>query len=205
MAARVADALREASDLGVLAVSDVVACAETVLVEAPPGTGLNELGVRRVVHDLLAHRGVDDDAADEVRSAVLIPVTYDGVDLASAAALADCSVDRLIEAHTHVTWTVQFIGFAPGFGYLVPEDGSDPSHTELLGRIGRRDESRSAVPAGSVAVGAGYAAVYPRASPGGWQLLGVTDTVLWDSSATPPAVLSAGVRVRFCRAEEVIG
>lgn len=205
-AARVADALRGAAADGRLAVSDVVACAETVLVEALPGTGLNELGVRRVVHDLLAERAPDDDdVGDPVRSAIVIPVRYDGADLSSAADAADCSTDRLIQAHTHLTWTVQFMGFAPGFGYLVPEDGSDPALKAVFDQIPRHEESRPRVPAGSVAVAAGHSAVYPRESPGGWHLLGVTDTVLWDSAATPPSVLSAGARVRFVRAEEVIG
>ncbi len=206
IAARVADALRSAAEDGRLALSDVVACAETVLVEALAGTGLNELGVQRVVHDVLADKpSPEGGELRSVTSAVVIPVSYDGMDLPSAATAAGCSVDRLIQAHTHLTWTVQFMGFAPGFGYLVPEDGSDPSHTELLGRLSRRDESRPAVPSGSVAVAAGYSAVYPRVSPGGWHLIGRTDTVLWDSSITPPALLSAGTRVRFVRAEEVLG
>ncbi|MDR2280037.1 MAG: allophanate hydrolase subunit 1 [Gordonia sp. (in: high G+C Gram-positive bacteria)] len=205
-AARVADALRDAASDGRLALSDVVACAETVLVEALPGTGLNELGVRRVVHDLLATAVPDGaEGISSERSAIVIPVRYDGADLSSAAVSAGCSTDRLVLAHTHLTWTVQFMGFAPGFGYLVPEDGSDPALTVLFDQLPRREESRPRVPAGSVAVAAGYSAVYPRVSPGGWHLLGVTDAVLWDSTATPPAVFSAGARVRFVRAEEVIG
>ncbi len=184
--------------------SDVVACAETVLVEALPGTGLNELGVRRVVHDLLASTVPDDESNGSVRPAIVIPVRYDGADLSSAADAAGCSTDRLVLAHTHLTWTVQFMGFAPGFGYLVPEDGSDPSLTAVFDQLPRREESRPRVPAGSVAVAAGYSAVYPRVSPGGWHLLGVTDMVLWDSAVTPPSILSAGARVRFVRAEEVV-
>ncbi|MEJ9080120.1 carboxyltransferase domain-containing protein [Gordonia malaquae] len=205
-AARVADALRHAAADGRVSLSDVVACAETVLVEALPGTGLNELGVRRVVHDLLASTVPDnDEGSGSVRSAIVIPVRYDGADLSSAADAAGCSTDRLVQAHTHLTWTVQFMGFAPGFGYLVPEDGSAPSLTAVFDGLPRREESRPRVPAGSVAVAAGYSAVYPRVSPGGWHLLGVTDAVLWDSTAAPPSVLSAGARVRFVRAEEVIG
>ena len=56
---------------------------------------------------------------------------------------------------------------------------------------------RTEVPAGSVAVAAGYCGVYPRSSPGGWNLLGRTDVVLFDAMREPPALLEPGTRVRF--------
>lgn len=201
-AARAATALRSAANDGRLAVADVIASAETVLVEALPGTGLNELGVRRVLHDLASGEGPVDDVAASEATETVIHTAYDGPDLKAAASIAGCSEQELIRAHTAVLWRVQFMGFAPGFGYLVPDPASEKSDIDLLAEIGRRGQSRPAVPAGSVAVAAGYSAVYPRRSPGGWHLLGRTNQTMWDSSATPPSALTAGSAVRFERAEQ---
>ena len=84
---------------------------------------------------------------------------------------------------------VAFCGFAPGFGYLtgLPERCHVP----------RRDSPRTAVPAGSVALAGPYTGVYPRSSPGGWQIIGTTEAVLWDPGREPAALLSPGTRVRF--------
>ena len=82
-----------------------------------------------------------------------------------------------------------FCGFAPGFGYLtgLPDDLHVP----------RRATPRTRVPAGSVALAGPYAGVYPQASPGGWQLVGRTDAVLFDVDRDPPALLMPGTTVRF--------
>ncbi len=84
---------------------------------------------------------------------------------------------------------VGFLGFAPGFAYLLGGD-------ERL-RVPRREEPRTRVPAGSVAVAGEYSGIYPRESPGGWRLLGRTDAVLFDATRASPALLAAGDRVRF--------
>lgn len=91
--------------------------------------------------------------------------------------------------HAGTEFRVAFCGFAPGFGYL----------TGLPARydVPRRDTPRTAVPAGSVALAGPYTGVYPRSSPGGWQLIGSTDAVLWDHARVPAALLSPGTRVRF--------
>lgn len=120
---------------------------------------------------------------------VLIEVDYDGEDLAVAARLAGLSEDEVVAAHTAATWTVLFSGFAPGFGYLRCADRRLD--------VPRRDRSRTRVPAGSVALAAGYTGVYPRSSPGGWQLIGRTDADLWNLDRDPPALLRPGVQVRF--------
>ncbi|MEV7969963.1 allophanate hydrolase subunit 1 [Sphaerisporangium sp. NPDC088356] len=124
-----------------------------------------------------------------VTGEVAIPVVYDGADLADVASLTGLSERAVVEAHTTTMWTVGFSGFAPGFGYLT---GGDPRLN-----VPRRDESRVRVPAGSVALAAGFSAVYPRESPGGWQLIGRTDVTVWDVTADPPALLRPGMRVRF--------
>ena len=127
---------------------------------------------------------------------IVIGVTYDGPDLDAVAEFAGLDVDAVIDAHRETTWRVAFMGFAPGFGYLVPSrSGSGP--LDALRSVPRRAESRTSVPPGSVAVAAGYSAVYPRSSPGGWHLLGRSDIALWDVNATPPAILAPGRLVRF--------
>jgi KipI family sensor histidine kinase inhibitor len=94
-----------------------------------------------------------------------------------------------VAAHTGTPWRVAFCGFAPGFSYLV---GGDPRL-----RVPRRNEARVRVPAGAVAIAGEFSSVYPRVSPGGWQLLGHTDATLWDVDAEPPAVLLPGAVVEF--------
>ncbi|WP_258567030.1 allophanate hydrolase subunit 1 [Microbacterium sp. Se5.02b] len=91
--------------------------------------------------------------------------------------------------HLAADWRVAFSGFAPGFGYVV---SSDP-----LFDVPRRASPRTRVPAGSVALAGQFTGVYPRESPGGWQLIGRTDAVMWDIDRTPPALLSPGTTVRF--------
>lgn len=123
---------------------------------------------------------------------VEIPVVYDGDDLADVARLTGLDERGVIEAHTGQEWTVAFCGFAPGFGYLVGGD-------DRL-RVPRRDDPRTRVPAGSVALGGEFASVYPRSSPGGWQLIGRTSLEMWDIERDPPALLVPGRRVRFVEA-----
>ncbi|MDH6710251.1 KipI family sensor histidine kinase inhibitor [Kitasatospora sp. MAA19] len=91
--------------------------------------------------------------------------------------------------HTGPEYVVAFCGFAPGFGYLT---GLPPAY-----EVPRRATPRSSVPAGSVALAGRYTGVYPRSSPGGWQLLGRTGLALWDTGRDPAALLAPGVRVRF--------
>mgnify|MGYP001033589985 CR=1 FL=1 len=121
-----------------------------------------------------------------------VPVVYDGADLADVARLTGLDEREVVEAHTGQEWTVAFCGFAPGFGYLVGED-------ERL-RVPRRDNPRTRVPAGAVALGGEFASIYPRESPGGWQLIGHTTLEMWDLQRDPPALLMPGRRVRFVEA-----
>lgn len=136
----------------------------------------------------LRARPLDRRAASAAR-AVEIPVLYDGADLAEAADLLGWSPEELVRRHTAAAWTVGFVGFAPGFAYLTSDD------PELV--VPRRASPRTRVPAGSVALAGPYSGVYPRESPGGWQLLGRTDAPVWDVTRERPALLLPGDEVRF--------
>ncbi|ADG80099.1 Allophanate hydrolase subunit 2 OS=Tsukamurella paurometabola (strain ATCC 8368 / DSM / CCUG 35730 / CIP 100753 / JCM 10117 / KCTC 9821 / NBRC 16120 / NCIMB 702349 / NCTC 13040) OX=521096 GN=Tpau_3520 PE=4 SV=1 [Tsukamurella paurometabola] len=118
-----------------------------------------------------------------------IDVVYDGEDLDEVARLTGVGTQAVIERHTAQQWHVAFVGFAPGFAYLRGDLESPV--------VPRRPTPRVRVPSGTVAVAGGYSAVYPRPSPGGWQLIGHTDAPLWDVDRDPPAMLVPGTRVRF--------
>jgi KipI family sensor histidine kinase inhibitor len=120
---------------------------------------------------------------------VEIPVRYDGEDLDEAADLLGWSTDELVRRHTAAAWTVGFVGFAPGFAYLTSDD------PELV--VPRRTTPRTRVPAGSVALAGPYSGVYPRESPGGWQLVGRTDAPVWDVTRDRPALMLPGDKIRF--------
>lgn len=118
-----------------------------------------------------------------------VPVTYDGEDLAEAAEHLGCDPVELVRRHTAEEWTVAFCGFAPGFGYLTS--------SAWRGNLPRRSSPRTRVPPGSVGLAGEFSGVYPRASPGGWQLIGRTALTMFDPGRDPAAVLRPGVRVRF--------
>jgi len=120
---------------------------------------------------------------------VTIPTHYDGADLAEVAGSWGCSVDEVIERHLSTDFVVAFCGFAPGFAYCagVPE----------LPEVPRRSEPRTRVPAGSVGLAGRFCGIYPREMPGGWQLLGRTELVLFDPARERPALLAPGDTVRF--------
>lgn len=120
---------------------------------------------------------------------VTIDVVYDGADLHEVAALTGLTPAGVIAAHIGTPWRVGFGGFAPGFAYLV--DG-DPRL-----QVPRRAEPRTSVPPGAVALAGEFSGIYPRQSPGGWQLIGHTDAVLFDVDREKPALLTPGTRVQF--------
>jgi KipI family sensor histidine kinase inhibitor len=125
----------------------------------------------------------------EPRSAVTIPVRYDGIDLASVAAKTGLTVDEVVRLHSEALHTVDFFGFAPGFAYI----GGVP---EVL-RLPRRDSPRTRIAPGSLAIAAGQSVVYPGGTPGGWHIIGHTDVLLWDAGRAQPNLLEVGTVVRF--------
>lgn len=123
-------------------------------------------------------------------SAVEIAIRYDGPDLADVAGMWGVAPEEVGRLHAATSFRVAFCGFAPGFGYLtgLPEQYHVP----------RRSDPRTKVPAGSVGLAGPYTGVYPRSSPGGWQLIGTAvGTVLWDAAREPAALFAPGTRVRF--------
>lgn len=167
-------------------VVDVVAAARTLLVSAAAVEGL-----RPALQELVA---AAEAAPRPVPTTVrTVPVRYDGEDLTEVSRLTGLTVAEVVAAHTGTDWQVAFSGFAPGFAYLV---GGDPRL-----RVPRHAEPRTRVPAGAVGLADGFSGVYPRASPGGWQLIGSTDLTLFDPTADSPALLAPGDTVRFVVAE----
>lgn len=164
-------------------VDEVVPAATTVLVRLRPGA--DRVVVAEWLGSLTAAEAVPADSG----SAVELSVTYDGDDLPEVAAATGLTIDDVVELHAAGRYTCAFCGFAPGFGYLTGLD-------ERL-HLPRRGTPRTSVPAGAVAIAAGYSAVYPSPSPGGWHLLGGTDADLWDPHRAQPALLRPGTTVRF--------
>lgn len=177
------------------AVSDIVPAARTVLVAFDRGAA-TAASAGAWVREVVSRDGSRDTGSEVVADAVAAPVVelavrYDGDDLDDVAEMRGLAREELIALHTATIWTAAFVGFTPGFAYL---DGGDDRLD-----VPRRASPRPIVPAGSVALAAGYCGVYPRESPGGWQLIGSTDAALWDSARPEPALLGPGTRVRFIR------
>ena len=173
-------ALLEQTPPGVV---DMVPAARTVMLHVDPAV-TNLAKVERAVRAIKPSRAA---RADE--PLVEIPVVYDGEDLADVGALTGWGVEGVIERHTSAPWTVAFCGFAPGFAYLAS--------SEHGWSIPRRMSPRVRVPAGAVALGDEFTGVYPRESPGGWQLIGHAQVPKFDLDRDPPALLMPGCRVHF--------
>lgn len=151
-------------------------------------------------HVLVEHR---QDVADILRAAAeagasagftptdhTIPVIYDGEDLPAVAAATGLTAAQVVQAHASAHYTVDFMGFLPGFGYLrgLPEALVTP----------RRQSPRARVTRHAVGIAGVHTGVYPLASPGGWNLIGrAVGPALFDAGREPPTLLNAGDRVRF--------
>lgn len=169
---------------------DVVPASRTVLIkladtryQAPTRQRLGKLDVTAAA---------ESAAVGEVQIDVAIDVVYDGPDLDEVTRLTGLTADQVVIAHTETPWRVGFGGFAPGFAYLIGGD----SRLE----VPRRAEPRTKVPVGAVGLAGEFSGIYPRESPGGWQLIGRTaegQEALWDVDRDPPALLMPGMWVQF--------
>ncbi|MDJ0463963.1 allophanate hydrolase subunit 1 [Streptomyces sp. H27-C3] len=167
-------------------VEEIVPGARTVLLDGVP----DPEKLARQLADWDVPSGVADDG-----DIVEIAVRYDGPDLAAVADLWGLGAQEAAARHSSYTYRVAFCGFAPGFGYLTGLPA------EL--HVPRRATPRTRVPAGALALAGPYTAVYPRSTPGGWQLIGTMPdpTPLWDLTRDGAALLTPGTRVRFVPAD----
>ena len=171
-------------------VLDVVPAARTVLLVLDPAATTPDR-VRSLVEHL--EPGAGPAAGDDDEQVLEVPVVYDGEDLDDVGEILGCDRDEVVRRHTSGLWTVAFCGFAPGFGYLTADEGD--------WSIPRRNSPRTKVPPGSVALAGEFSGVYPRESPGGWQLIGRTGLAVFELDRDPPALLAPETRVRFVEAE----
>lgn len=121
-----------------------------------------------------------------------IPMRYGGEhgpDLESVAATLGLSSEDVVQLHASVIYSVAFLGFAPGFPYLL-------GLPEVL-HVPRKSVPRLRVAAGSVAIASAQAGIYPQETPAGWQVLGRTQALLFDLSREPVCLLSPGDKLRF--------
>lgn len=181
MVHRLHAALRELDPPGVV---ELVPAYRTVLIVADPGQAeaLDDLAARLPGLELPPAEAVAGETVD-------IPVRYDGEDLPEVAGLTGLEPEEVVRRHTAPEYTVAFLGFSPGFPYLV---GLDPAL-----QVPRRDTPRTSIPAGSVGLAGNQTGIYPTATPGGWQLIGRTEVTLFDPARDPPALLAPGTRLRF--------
>lgn len=170
---------------------DVVPGDRTLLLVWPDGSpvsDISELALERASSKISDDEGTHPDL-------IRIPTRYDGADLEDVAARLALSSEAVVEMHSTAEYVVAFMGFAPGFPYLIADQTARAALALL--ELPRLETPRTEVPAGSVAVAAGYCGIYPGRSPGGWNLLGRTEAVLFDPGRKRPALLEPGTRVRF--------
>lgn len=168
-------------------VLELVPADGTLLVVLEPGRAPPP-ELEALATDLLAPQVLAQASSRQHR----IPVRFEGEDLFEVAAQAGLDTDGLVRLMCEQTLRVQFLGFQPGFAYL---GGLPP-----LLHLPRRARPRTNVPAGSLALAGGYCGIYPSAGPGGWHLLGIAETRLFDPAADPPARLQPGDTVRLVAA-----
>ncbi|MDH3763179.1 MAG: 5-oxoprolinase subunit PxpB [Gammaproteobacteria bacterium] len=149
----------------------------------------DHFAVKQQLRGALANLDSLDAASGEL---VSLPVYYSresGPDLEIIAENGNLSVDQVIEIHQQQEYRVYAIGFAPGFAYLgeVDERIAAP----------RLATPRQKVPRGAVAIADRQTAVYPAVSPGGWNLIGLCPTRMFDPAREPSMPVKVGDRIRF--------
>ncbi|WP_036771215.1 5-oxoprolinase/urea amidolyase family protein [Photorhabdus australis] len=174
------DSLNASSISGV---EEIIPAAKTLLIRFRP----NVIAASQLAREINSRNLNTRDRT--TGKLVEIPVYYTGEDLAEVADLLGITIKEVIKRHTENEYTVAFTGFAPGFAYLA-------ANSDVL-RVPRRMTPRARLPAGSVGLAGEFSGIYPQASPGGWQIIGITPERMWDLSRNPPALLQPGFRVRF--------
>lgn len=168
---------------------EAIAAAKTLLIVTDSHAAAREAA--RVLESF----SPPDKELEEPRE-ITIDVVYDGDDLEATAEKLGLSPAELIEWHTSTPFIGAFGGFAPGFTYCVPQD------QERALDVPRRPSPRTAVPPGAVGLAGTFSAVYPRTSPGGWQLIGSTTHPMWDAEAEHPAAVRPGDVIHYRQVSE---
>ncbi len=173
-------------------VVDLIPAYATLLVRFDPLRGR----IDSIRNELQARTSSVSERAEAPPRTFEVPVVYggdSGPDLPLVAESTGLRESEVVSAHAAGEYDVRFIGFSPGFPYLggLPDRLFTP----------RRPAPRRVVPAGSVAIAGAQAGIYPLRSPGGWNIIGRTDFVLFDSARNPMTTLAAGDRVRFVPVE----
>lgn len=163
-------------------VEEIIPAARTLLIQFRPSAIERQALVNRIAGQDISQRREGEHRRVE------IPVHYNGEDLDEVATLLNISRAEVIQRHTAHDYSVAFCGFAPGFAYLTGGAGF---------QVPRRQTPRTRIPAGAVALAGDFSGVYPKASPGGWQIIGVTPLQMWDLNRAEPALLRPGYKVRF--------
>lgn len=167
-------------------VAEVVPAAQTLMVRTDVGVFADAALAAQITARAPAP---GTKPAERSTETVELPATYDGEDLDDVARHMGLTTAEVIAAHQATTWQVAFCGFAPGFAYMTCGDARFD--------VPRRPTPRTRLPAGSIALAGRFCGIYPKDSPGGWQLIGRTEVPMWDLSRTPAALLRPGVRCRF--------
>jgi len=168
---------------------DITPGATTILIQ--PKTSQLQTFIK-----LLEHAKPQTDLPNHTRiQQHFIPVIYNGVDLPHVGKTLNMRVETVIQLFETATFTVGFHGFTPGFSYLT-------GLPNPLNQILRHPAPRSSVPSGSVALAAGYAAIYPRTTPGGWNLIGHTKHPMFNTATGPS--FNIGDTVKFVRSVDDI-
>ena len=163
-------------------VEEIIPAARTLLIQFRPSAIARQALVNRIAgQDLSQRRAIEHRRVE-------IPVHYNGEDLDEVATLLGISRAEVVQRHTAHDYSVAFCGFAPGFAYLTGGAGF---------QVPRRQTPRTRIPAGAVALAGEFSGVYPQASPGGWQIIGVTPLQMWDLNRAESALLRPGYKVRF--------
>lgn len=177
------DALQAAPIAGV---TEIVPAAQTLMIRTDVGVAADGSLAAMIVARKPAP---GTKPAERSTETVELPAVYDGEDLDDVARHMNLTTTEVITAHQDATWQVAFCGFAPGFAYMTCGDARFD--------LPRRPTPRTRLPAGSIALAGRFCGIYPKDSPGGWQLIGRTEVPMWDLTREPAALLRPGVRCRF--------
>ena len=181
--------------LGDLIIDQVTSYASLLLIFDP--LRADQLTIRKVINQALSSNASASNAANPADAAASqpcleLPVYYSeesGPELQLISSNSGLSIDEIIALHQSLTYRVYAIGFAPGFAFLgqVDERIATP----------RLSTPRLKVPRGAVGIADRQTAIYPDVSPGGWNLIGLCPTRMFNPEATPTMPVSVGDEVRF--------